>query len=134
MPAEPSQPLPYAASRPPRNPLLRAATYPALYTWYIFFASLDIMITWLILHAGGREENALADWIIRQFNLPGVVTFKFLMVILVIAICEIIGRYRQDVGMRVARWAVILSAFPVVVGVGQLLIVALAGPDQTQNG
>jgi hypothetical protein len=123
-----------ATARPPgldlgprRNPLLQPAAYPTLYTWYVFFSSLDVLFTWLILRAGGREMNGLAHWIIESFNLPGMVTFKFLMVVLVVGICEILSRRRYTTGLRVARWAIILSAFPVVFGAGQLFAVVVLG-------
>jgi hypothetical protein len=107
--------------------LRRPALYPALYTWYVFMAALDVLFTWAILHAGGSEENWLAAWIIRRHDLYGVVAFKFMLVVLVVAICEVVGRRRPATGQALARWAVVLSAFPVVVGATHLLRIALEG-------
>lgn len=103
--------------------LLRAAAYPGLYAWYVFFSALDIMFTWVILAHGGREENAIADWILRQFNLPGMVAYKFMLVVFVVLVCEVVSRHRFQVGQKLARWAIALSAFPVFFGIGQLLTV-----------
>jgi hypothetical protein len=90
--------------------------FPAQYTWFVCLSTLDLLCTWRILHAAGQEENALADWIIEHYELPGLVVFKFLLVAGVILICEIVGRRRRELGARLARWAVVLTAFPVVVG------------------
>jgi hypothetical protein len=105
--------------------LRRAALYPELYTWYVFVSALDILFTWRILCAGGTEVNAVADWIIRRHDVPGLALFKFLTVILVVLICEVVGRRRYETGAKLARWAVVLSAFPVVVGAAHLFRIAM---------
>ncbi len=102
----------------------RAARYPELYTWYVFVSALDVLFTWLILKNGGHEVNMLADWIIDQHDLPGLTVFKFSTVVLVVLICEVIGRHRQELGAKLARWAVAISAFPVVVGAVHLVRIA----------
>ena len=106
--------------------LTRSVLYPDVYLWYVFLASLDIMLTWLILQMGGREENALAKWIIAHGGLVGAVLFKFGTVVFVVLICEYIGRRRAKTGRRVAEWAIALTAIPVVVAIVQLLVVVLS--------
>lgn len=109
-----------------RRPFLRRPTlYPAHYTWYVFLSALDLTFTWLIIAAGGREENALANWIITRHHLPGLVVYKFALVVGVVLICEIVGRRRHQTGVKLARWAVLLTAFPVVVGAVHMLRIAL---------
>lgn len=103
------------AIAPPRW-LHRAALFPALYTWFVFLSAVDLLLTWLILHAGGREVNAIADWVIHHYNVRGVIVFKFVVVVLVLCICEAVGRLRTDLGRTLARWAVVLTAFPVIIG------------------
>lgn len=106
--------------------LRRPALYPQLYTWYVFVSSLDILFTWLIIKGGGgREVNVLADWIIDTHSLPGLTLFKFCTVVLVVLICEAVGRRRFESGAKLARWAVAISAFPVVVGAIHLVRIAL---------
>jgi len=104
---------------------LAPVLYPTVYPWYVLMAALDIMVTWVILVLGGHELNVLADWVIQRYDLPGVVSYKFALVVLVIVVCEIVGRRRYDAGLRLARWAVALTAFPVVVGLVHLLTHAL---------
>lgn len=116
-------PAPGEAGRP--SFLWRPALYPAHYTWYVFLSSLDLLFTWRILVAGGREENALANWILEHHNLPGLIVYKFALVIGVLLICEAVGRRRHFAGVKLARWAVLLSAFPVIVGGVHILRIAM---------
>ena len=100
----------------------RAALYPNAYTWFVLLGALDIMLTWVVLHMGGREVNVLADWIIRRWALPGMVVFKFVLVMVVVIICEIVGRHSARAGRRLAKLAVIITAIPVVLSFVQMLI------------
>jgi hypothetical protein len=123
--ADPPPVLSYAAAAPPS----RAVLYPGTYTWFVFLASLDVMLTWIILHFDGSELNVLADWIIRHYDLRGIVVYKFALIVLVVLVCEVVGRRRYATGLRLARWAVALTAFPIVVAVVHLLdlIIVAAG-------
>ena len=118
-------PHPPTAPRPRRSLLRRPTLYPDLYTWYVFASALDVLFTWRILQAGGTEVNVVADWIIARHDVPGLALFKFISVVLVVLICELIGRRRFDTGAKLARWAVALSAFPVVIGAAHLLRIAM---------
>lgn len=109
-----------AASGAPA-PERRGLLYYHIYPWFLLFASLDIMITWVILHLEGRELNMIADWVIQRFDLIGVVLYKFGLFLFVVAVCEVIGRRRPGLGEKLARWAVVVTAFPVVVGILALL-------------
>jgi hypothetical protein len=118
---QPESPARGGVRRLLRQPVL----YPEAYTWYIFVSSLDLMFTALILAVGGAEVNVVADWIIGRHDLPGLVVFKFLSLLLVVAICEFIGRRRRRTGAALARAAVIISAIPVIIGGLQLLAIAM---------
>ena len=98
-----------------------AMRYENIYVWLIFIAALDIMLTWVVLYHGGREANVLAATILDHFGLPGMVVFKFALVLVVIAVCEAIGQRSALTGLTFARWAVALSCVPVVVGFTLLL-------------
>jgi len=136
----------------------RAVLYPNVYVWYVFLASLDVILTYLILHPlfsspssflltqtetvngppahieplpplepltyeeRGVEHNTLADWIIQRWAVPGMVAFKFALVILVVCICEVVGRRKRETGRRLAEWAVAISAIPVVVALVQMAV------------
>ena len=89
-----------------RSVLVRRLLYPGVYIWYVILASCDISLTWIILSLGGREENALANWIFEHGGLVGAVIFKFATVVIVVVICEFVGRHRNKTGRRVAEWAI----------------------------
>jgi hypothetical protein len=91
--------------------------YPNAYVWLVLVSSLDIMVTWVILHQGGREENPLARSVIEHFNLRGLVAFKFVLVTVFLLVCEFVGRRRPRTGRTMAYAAVGVSAAPVLVGV-----------------
>jgi hypothetical protein len=106
--------------------------YPNAYVWFVFLAALDVILTYLILHpvlfsrgadmteSRGIEANALADWIIERWDVPGMVAFKFVLVVLVVLLCEVIGRRKDETGRRIAEWAVAITSIPVVVALIQM--------------
>ncbi|MFO0827925.1 MAG: DUF5658 family protein [Phycisphaerales bacterium] len=95
--------------------------YQSEYVWLIFFASLDIMLTWAILRRGGEEVNPMARLIIEWWGLNGAIAFKFALMLFVIVSCEIAGRRRDRAGLMLARTAVAISAAPVVYSLGLLV-------------
>lgn len=125
-PSKPTTGLPATPDAPESDPLnwslFSVATYPQQYLWFVFFASLDIMITWIVLHSGGLELNQLADRIIQRFGAAGAAGFKFSIVFLVILTCEMVGRRRHSTGLKLAEWSVAISVIPVAVGIIQLLV------------
>ncbi len=122
-PAEPAQQPPAPETSPGaarRGFWRRAALFPQIYIWYVFFAALDIMFTWVILYWGGRELNGVANWALDLGGLPGLVVFKFVLVMFVIAVCEIVGRRNHRAGHKLAQWAVAVTLIPVVLALWQL--------------
>lgn len=103
----------------------RAMLFPGSYLAFVLLAAADIACTWTILLRGGWEVNALANWVIEAGGLPGTIAFKFGIVLTVVAICEYIGLRRRATARTLARSAVGITAFPVAVGGGQLLLAAL---------
>ena len=110
-------------SRPP--PLHRQQVlYPNHYAWYILAATLDIVVTHQVLHRyKGSEINQLADALIHRYGLLGMVGLKYSSIVLVVLICEFVGRRSLRLGRRLAVAAILLSAFPV--GIGLLQIAAV---------
>ena len=97
----------------PFSPLL----YENHYTWFVLVSALDVMLTWLVLHAGGREANAIAAAVLQRWGLEGMVVFKFALVVFVIVLCEAIGRRSLPAGRRLATSAVALTCVPLVIAV-----------------
>lgn len=100
------------------------ALYPNCYVWYVFLASLDVMMTWIILSPPflGREVNWLANWIIQRGGMHAMIPYKFALVFVVITICEIVGRADRNRGRRLAEWSVAITSIPVIVAFAQLLV------------
>lgn len=121
------QPEPSAAQRttvsaaaPPAPLHRRPMLYPNVYVWYVFLASLDLMLTWIVLHLDGFELNPLADRVIQYGGLPATAVYKFALVVVVILVCEIVGRHSDRIGRRLAEWAVAVTAVPVALAFIQL--------------
>jgi hypothetical protein len=108
---------PRSFSRPP-GPLVR---YPNHYTWLVLLSALDIWITWIVLHRGGHEANALAAVVLHHFGRGGFVAFKFLIIAFVVTLCEIVGKRNDRAGRQLATCAVAITIVPLVLGVVQLV-------------
>src|SRR5262249_12503086 len=84
--------------------------------------SLDIMVTVTVLkHLGAREVNTFAQRSIDVFGTWGLIGLKFLSVVLVVVICEYIGRRRERLGRMLATLAIVLSLFPDGAAISQIV-------------
>jgi hypothetical protein len=101
--------------------------YPKMYLWYVALASLDVLLTMIVLQLGGIELNGIARWIMEQsrsiddIGFAGMTFFKFATVMFVLVSCEIVGRRRSGLGKSLAEWAVAINTIPVGVATLQLL-------------
>lgn len=102
-----------AVNADPRPFVLRVVTFPNLYLWLVFFASLDIIMTRLILFFRGTEINPIANVVIEAFGVPGMSFFKFGIVVFVICVCEFVCRIRPRTAKLLAVFSVVVTAFPV---------------------
>jgi hypothetical protein len=97
------------------NKSIPQVLYPEPYVWLVFLAAMDIMMTTVVLVAGGREVNGLADWVIGRFDLMGLILFKFTILLLFVGICEILGRRSLVAGKRLAAAGIAINLLPVAV-------------------
>lgn len=110
----------------------RRASHPNLYCWYLLVATLDVVLTFVILSLNGVELNPLADHLWQRGDLWGLVFLKYTSVALVIGICEYLA-YRSSVAYRdvvrsrfrnasrhLAWCAIAISMFPVIVAISEL--------------
>lgn len=104
--------------RGPTRPVL----YPNEYVWFVFFSSLDVMLTWAILKRDGAEVNPIAKYVIDLWGLNGAIAFKFSLMIFVIIVCEIVGRTRPAAARRLIRLCIFVSALPVTWSLLLLLV------------
>ncbi len=101
--------------------LAEGVFYPHTYVWYVFVSSLDVMFTAVMLHFGGQEVNVIANWVLYRWDFTGMIVFKFVLVSLVICICEAVGRRNYRVGRELGHWAVGLTWIPVLLAALQLI-------------
>ena len=102
------------------NPQLR---YPNAYTWLVLVSALDLMLTMLVLYVWeGFEANPIAEAVITKMGYVWAIVFKFAIVVLVVIICEFIGRRDERGGRTLAVGAVIINAMPVMYSFVLLLI------------
>lgn len=100
-----------------RSPVL----FPDRYAWYVLVCFLDLIITNTILSRfGGVEVNGIAHRIIEAAGFPGLIAYKVASIVLVVSICEIIGRRRISTARRLSEWGIALSAMPVIIGLLQI--------------
>ena len=98
----------------PMSLLTRQMRYPNTYVWLLLLSSMDIMLTWVILLFGGAEVNPIARWIIDHYGLPGMIVYKFALIVFFISICEIVGTLRDSTGWLLSKFSVIVACVPVV--------------------
>lgn len=101
--------------------LRRDLLYTRWYAWFLVASALDIIMTAMVLSLGGIEMNPVADFVITQFGMHGAMAYKFSLVILVILLCEIIGRHNNRWGRSVAQFAVLGPAFAALLGYSLIL-------------
>lgn len=104
--------------------LNRPVLYPAMYPWLVLVASLDVMLTWVCLSLGGMEFNPIAARFIDVGGLAGALLLKFTCVIVVVCVCEIVGRQRELLARRLANGAIVLNSVPVTAALAQLSLYA----------
>jgi hypothetical protein len=98
------------------NQFRQQALYPALYPWLVGLAVLDVLVTWLVLGMGGREINFVARAVIDLGGVPGMAFLKLVTLIIVLGVCEYVGRREHRVGRRLAEWAVVANTIAVTMG------------------
>ena len=98
--------------------------FPNVYFGVILFASLDVILTRVVLAAGGVEANPVAGAFIDQGGVWGMVLLKFAAVAMVLVVCEFIGRSRARLAHGLGVAALCLNAVPVVVAISLLARVA----------
>jgi len=101
--------------------------YQDRYVWLVLVSALDIILTMLVLYAwDGHEVNPVAHAVISHMGFVGAIGLKFGIVVLVILVCELIGRRSDREGRRLATAAIIINAAPVAYTF--LLLFAAAPP------
>ncbi len=100
---------------PPRFLSLPPMRYQNSYVWLVFVSALDLILTMLVIYIWkGHEVNPIAATIIQHMGFRWTIAFKLGIILLVIIICEVVGRREDRAGRRLAIAAVVVSALPVI--------------------
>jgi hypothetical protein len=107
---------------------LPAVLFPNAYVWLVLVSALDLMLTWVILHVGGYEGNALAAAVVERWGLRGLIAFKLAIVVLVIILCEWAGRHKRNAGLRLAVISIVITCVPILLSFYYLMGGRIGGP------
>ena len=90
--------------------------------WLILLSVFDLLMTYVLLRQGMQfyEANPVARWWFTRWNIAGMTAFKFLMVGVAVASCEVIERRRPFWG-RAVLWLGIVAAAVVFLRGGRCL-------------
>ncbi len=103
-----------AVPNKPRFFSLPAMRYQNAYVWLVFVATMDAILTRLVLTVWkGSEVNPIAAAVINVFGYNWTIVFKLATILLVIVICEVVGRRDDKAGRQLAYLAVLINAVPV---------------------
>ncbi|MEM9108744.1 MAG: DUF5658 family protein [Planctomycetota bacterium] len=83
------------------------------YTWIVVAASLDILLTGIILANGGQEINPIANLVLMSQGFTGMVMFKYIAVFFIILGCEFVTRHNMRKGQRLAIALIAIHFTPV---------------------
>lgn len=97
--------------------------YPDHYCWLVLVGMLDVMLTaFLLTHLEGREANPLAQWFIDRFDVWGLILLKVVTLVVFIGACEAVGARKPETGRKLAEYAIVISAFPVIFALVLMLV------------
>ncbi|MEM1108344.1 MAG: DUF5658 family protein [Planctomycetota bacterium] len=99
----------------PGHPLGKTLRLPGAYLSYVGLSAMDALGTFLILALGGVEVNPVANAVLTHLGFPGMVLYKFIIVTLVILMCERIVREKPHAARRVMALAIGVTCIPVLV-------------------
>ncbi|MGB2984528.1 MAG: DUF5658 family protein, partial [Phycisphaerae bacterium] len=81
----------------------------------------------------GHEVNPLADAIIKHMGFNWTIVFKLALIVLVIVICEVVGRRNDRTGRKLAIAAVVISAVPVAYTFALLFRASPVTDEEVEN-
>jgi len=61
------------------------------YLGFLLLNLFDLFLTGWIFKHEGHEGNAVANFVLLHFKLQGFAVFKFLMVVFIVLVCEVIS-------------------------------------------
>ncbi|MEM7692008.1 MAG: DUF5658 family protein [Pseudomonadota bacterium] len=101
------------------TPLVLSGT---AYIWIILAATLDILLTGIILSGGGKEINPLANAVLATYGFTGMVIFKYIVVFFILLGCEYVTRHNKRKGRLLSVALIIIHFAPVLWSTGLLIV------------
>ena len=97
-------------------------------SWFVLASVLDIAMTFLALRFSAQgqtrgtfiESNPVAQWVMSQWGIQGMVVFKLVMTTIVVVIAEVVGSVRPIVA-RALLWGGTIVISSVVIYTIRLL-------------
>lgn len=100
-------------------------TFPRLYPSLVVVATLDVLLTAVILDLlDGTEVNPVAAWIIAAGGMVAASYFKFGIVMFTLWACEYVAQRNGRAARGLILYAVGLNCIPVTAAVAQLAVFA----------
>ncbi|MEM7782417.1 MAG: DUF5658 family protein [Planctomycetota bacterium] len=65
-------------------------------TYFILANCLDIFLTYFVLSLGAVEANPIANFFIRRWGLPGMITFKLIIVAFVCVVAQVVAIKKES--------------------------------------
>ena len=94
---------------------------PRRYCWIVIGGTLDIVLTMFILSLGGHEANPLAEAMLLTHGPTGMITYKYLLVLLAIIGCEFVARRKLNIARVLSTILILIHFAPVVWSCGLLI-------------
>jgi len=105
------------------HPLLNVnLRFAKTYYWLIAVSFLDVVMTHVILRRGGSELNPLAAQVITFGGLPGMLTYKMLLLICLVLLCELLALSRLRFASIVTIGVTCLWSLPPLWAIAQLCV------------
>ncbi len=77
------------------------------YLAFLLLNLFDLFLTGYIFKHHGMEANGIALWVLHRYGLLGFAVFKFLLVTVLVIICEVIATHK----LKSARMVILLGCF-----------------------
>jgi hypothetical protein len=86
---------------------------------FVFMSIADLLMTYVLLRHGGPffESNPIAQWFFERWNVTGLVAFKFVMLIGVVTLGEVIEHHRPRLGRLILLLGAVLATYAFVHGI-----------------
>jgi hypothetical protein len=109
--------------------MVRTLATPRLVLLFCVLSALDVTFTCLLLSGGqGQviEANPIARFWLEAFGVVGLAGFKVMVVLCVIGLCYIIGRYRPAASVGIYMLGCCLLTLVVAYSFGRVVRMYLA--------